>query len=424
MKARTKWIIGVGVLLLAGVGTAARFAGKDRDLPKVTTAKVVKKDLVSRVTCNGKVQARKKVELSAPIAGQIINLAVREGDSVRKGDFLMQIDRVTLQANADSTRAALAALLSDRDAAKANLERDKLDYDRATASYKDGVIADADYQRARAAYDAAAANLQSIENRIEQARATFTGAKDTLSKTTITAPIAGLITRLNVEEGEVAIIGTMNNPGTVLMTISDLSVIEAVMEVDETDIPQVLIGQKATLLIDAYQGRTFDGVVTEVGSSPIIATSGTTSGIDFEVKIRIEDPPAGLKPGLSVTADVATGHRDKVLAVPLQALVLRDRENPEPPPAVEEPGKAAGAKKMRATAVAERSRDQEGVFVVGGGIAKFVPVTTGLTGELDIEAAAGVKEGDEIVTGPFKILRTLKDGDKIVVEKPDAKRKS
>ncbi|HZE88837.1 MAG TPA: efflux RND transporter periplasmic adaptor subunit [Verrucomicrobiae bacterium] len=424
MKRRTKWILGAGVILLVGGGAAARLGNKDRDLPRVTTGKVAKKDLVSRVTCNGKVQARKKVELSAPIAGQIINLAVREGDSLKKGDFLMQIDRVTLQANADSSKAALAALLSDRDAAKANLERDRLEYERASTSYRGGVIAELDFQRAKAAYDASQANLQSVENRIEQARATFAGARDTLSKTTIMAPIAGLITRLNVEEGEVAIIGTMNNPGTVLMTISDLSVIEAVMDVDETDIPQVIVGQKATLLIDAYPGKAFDGVVTEVGSSPVNAAAGSTAGIDFEVKIRIENPPAGLKPGLSVTADIATGHRDGVVAVPLQALVLRDRDNPEPAPVTEEAEKAGSAKKMRATAVESRSRDQEGVFVLQGGVAKFSPVKTGLTGDLDIEAASGVKEGQEIVTGPFRILRALKDGDRVVVAKPEAKKKA
>jgi len=424
MKSRTKWIIGGGIAVVVVMVVAAGTSNKDRNLPRVTTAKVIKKDLVARVTCNGKIQARKKVELSAPIAGQILNLAVREGDAVRKGDFLMQIDRVTLQANMDSSKAALAALLSDRDAAKANFEHDKLEFDRSTSSFKDGVISDLDFQRARTVYEASVATLQSTESRIEQARATFTGAKDTLSKTTITAPIAGLVTRLNVEEGEVAIIGTMNNPGTALMTISDLSVIEAVQEVDETDVPQVTVGQKATLLIDAYPGRTFDGVVTEVGSSPINQTTGTTTGIDFEVKIKIANPPEGLKPGLSVTADIATGHRDGVLAIPLQALVLRDSKSPGPAPAEEEASKASGAKKMRATAVAERADDQEGVFVVDAGIAKFVPVKTGLTGDLDIEASTGVKDGQELVSGPFKVLRTLKDGDRIVVEKPDAKKKS
>jgi len=214
----------------------------------------------------------------------------------------------------------------------------------------------------------------------------------------------------------------MNNPGTVLMTISDLSVIEAVMDVDETDIPQVIVGQKATLLIDAYPGQTFEGLVTEVGSSPINQAASTSAGIDFEVKIRIENPPEGLKPGLSVTADIATGHRDGVLSVPLQALVLRDRDNPAPPPVEEAASKAGGAKKMRATAVAARARDREGVFVMESNVVKFVPVDTGLTGDLDIEAKDGVKEGQEIVTGPFKVLRVLKDGDKVVLEKPEARK--
>ncbi len=428
MKTRTKWILGGAALLVAAGGAAAVMGNRDRNLPKVTTTKVVRKDLVSRVTCNGKVQARKKVELSAPIAGQIVNLAVREGDRVRKGEFLMQIDRVALQASADSSKAALDALFSDRDAARATLERSRIEFDKSRASYASGIISEVDYERARTTYEGAEATLQAVERRIEQARAMFIGAKDTLSKTTITAPIEGVITRLSVEEGEVAVIGTMNNAGTVLMTISDLSVIEAVMEVDETDVPQVSVGQKATLLIDAYPDRTFDGVVTEVGSSPIAAAAGSTAGIDFEVKIRIENPPEALKPGLSVTADIATGSREGVLAVPLQALVLRDRENPgTAPPAGEEKPEAERAKRLRATTLAERSRDQEGVFVLESGVARFTPVATGITGDLDIEAASGVKEGEEIITGPFRILRSLKDKDRVALEKPapgDASKKT
>ncbi|HET9481629.1 MAG TPA: efflux RND transporter periplasmic adaptor subunit, partial [Candidatus Polarisedimenticolia bacterium] len=221
-------------------------------------------------------------------------------------------------------------------------------------------------------------------------------------------------TKLSVEEGEVAVIGTMNNPGTVLMTISDLSVMEAVMEVDETDVPQVAVGQKATLLIDAYRDRTFTGLVTEVGSSPIDQATGSTAGIDFEVKIRIEDPPEDLKPGLSVTADIVTATRDDVVAVPLQALVLRDRAGAAPEtPAEDDP---AGAKKLRATTVAQRQRDQEGVFVLESGAVRFAPITTGITGDLDIEVISGVDAGERIVTGPFRVLRTLGDKDRVVVE--------
>lgn len=414
MKRRTKWILGVGAGLVLIGGGVATFSRREGDLPQVTTKEVVRKDLVARVTCNGRVEARKKVELSAPIAGQIVNLAVREGDRVSKGDFLLQIDRVALQASADSSKAALEALFSDRDAARANLERSRIEHDKAKASYDSGIIPEMDYERARTDFEAAQANLQALERRIEQARATFVGAKDTLDKTTITAPMAGVVTRLSVEEGEVAVIGTMNNPGTVLMTISDLSVIEAVMEVDETDVPQVALGQEAVILIDAYPDRTFEGVVTEVGSSPISEQTGATEGIDFEVKIQIEDPPADLKPGLSVTADIVTERRDGVLAVPLQALALRDMENPDE--AVEDPDPGAEAPRRRASSVAARARDQEGVFVLEEeGSVRFAPIETGIMGELDIEAISGVEEGAVIVTGPFRVLRTLKSGDRVRV---------
>ncbi len=419
MKRRTRWILAGAVVLGASGGAALLLGRRDGDLPRVTTARVERKDLVSRVTCNGKVQARRKVELSANISGQIVNLAVREGDRVRKGEFLLQIDRTSLQASADSSKAALDALLSDRDAARANLERTRIEHERSQAAYDGAVIAKLDYDRARTTYEAQQAALAAVESRIEQARAAFVGARDTLSKTTITAPIDGVVTRLSVEEGEVAVIGTMNNPGTVLMTISDLAVMEAVMEVDETDVPQVAVGQPATLLIDAYRDRAFEGVVTEVGSSPIAQQAGSTAGIDFEVKIRVERPPEGLKPGLSVTADIVTGVREGVVAVPLQALVLRDRETLEPP-RLQEEGGAGGATKLRASTVAERRRDQEGVFVVESGVARFAPLATGITGELDIEAVTGVDAGREIVTGPFRLLRALKDGDRVVVEAPPA----
>jgi HlyD family secretion protein len=417
MKRRTKWTAGGLVIVVVAGGAAMSMGRGNRNLPRVTTAHIEKKDLVARVTCNGKVQARRKVELSANISGQIMNLAVREGDTVKKRDFLLQIDRVSLQANADSSQAALQALLSDRDAARAGFERARMEHDRSRSSYESQIISTLEYDRARTAFEEAQANLASIESRIEQARATLAGARDTLSKTTITAPIDGVVTRLSVEEGEVAVIGTMNNPGTVLMTISDLSVMEAVMEVDETDVPQVQVGQKAVLLVDAYRDRTFEGIVTEVASSPIPNVTNTTAGIDFEVKIRIEAPPKDMKPGLSVTADIVTDSRAGVTTVPLQALVLRDRQNPAAPPPAPDEEAGGGATKQRATTVAARGRDQEGVFLLDAGMARFTPITTGITGDLDIEALSGLEAGQEVITGPFRILRTLKDGDKVQVDK-------
>jgi len=394
-----KWLLLLVVVLVLGVVAFGASRSMSHKGAKVRTQKVERGALMSTVTCNGKVEARRKVDLSANVPGQIVNLAVREGDAVGKNDFLLQIDRKSLQAQLDSSQGALDALFSERDSSKASLEQAKLDLDRARVSYESGLVARSDYDRAKTTIDQATAALSASERRIEQARASLAGAQDTLTKTTIRAPIPGVVTRLAVEEGEVAVIGTMNNPGTVLLTISDLSQIEAVMQVDETDIPFIKIGQRAKITIDAYPNRDFEGDVTEVGSSPIQATSAsTTEGIDFEVKIRLLAPPEGVKPGLSVSASITTAEKKDVLSVPLQALVIREKETSGPPP----PG--------------DKKRDEEGVYVLDGGKTKFSAIKTGINGELSIEVVSGLSGGEEIVTGPFKTLRELKDGQAVQVD--------
>jgi HlyD family secretion protein len=288
----------------------------------------------------------------------------------------------------------MRALFSDRDAARAGLTEAELTYQRARNNFEQKIIPAAELDRARTGLDSARANVSAIEQRIQQARSNVAAARDTLSKTTMTAPMAGIITALPVEEGEVAVIGTMNNPGTKLLTIADMSIVEAVMEVDETDVPNVKVGQRATVTIDAYPNKIFEGVVTEVGSSPMTRSGAATGGdaINFEVKIQLRNPPAGVRPGFSASADIITGTRSKSLAIPLQALVVREK-----------PGATKGAKAI----------EEEGVYVHKDGKASFVTVTTGLTGDSNIEIVRGVKEGDEIVTGPFRALRDIKDGSKI-----------
>ena len=215
----------------------------------------------------------------------------------------------------------------------------------------------------------------------------------------MTAPMDGIVTSLPVEEGEVAVIGTMNNPGTKLLTIADMSIVEAVMEVDETDIPTVKVGQRATVTIDAYPNKTYNGVVTEVGSSPIPSVTGGADAVNFEVKIQLENPPAGVRPGFSASADIITGTRAKVVAITLQALVVREK-----------PGSTPG-----------KQQDEEGVYVHKAGKATFVTVTTGLTGESSIEITKGLTDGEQIVTGPFRALRDIKDGDKVREQKEEKK---
>jgi HlyD family secretion protein len=398
MKRRTKILIGIAVVVVIAVAALVWKSRQGKDVTAVTLAKVARRDLVSKVSANGKIDAKRKVDLSANVMGQIVNLAVREGDVMKKGMFLLQIDQKQLAASARGAAASLQALFSDRDASRAAAVEARQNFERAQKNYAQKIIPAAELDRARAAYDGAQANVAAIEQRIEQSRANVAAAQDTLSKTTIRAPMDGIVTALPVEEGEVAVIGTMNNPGTKLLTIADMSVVEAVMEVDETDVPNVKVGQRATVTIDAYPNKTFSGIVTEVGSSPIQRqTGGGTEAVNFEVKIQLENPPAGVRPGFSASADITTGSRSKVVAIPIQALVVREKP-------------AAGKSKPE---------DEEGVFVNQSGVVKFAAVTTGLSGESDIEIVKGLTEKQEIVTGPFKALRELKDGSKVKEQKEE-----
>jgi HlyD family secretion protein len=366
-------------------------------------AKVERQDLQSKVSANGKIQATKKVDISATVPGQVVQLAVNEGDIVKKGQFLLQIDSANYRASARGSQSSMEALQNELEAARANLAQAKADLSRAERNHAAGILADADLQRAVTAVTSGEASILATQHRIEQARATVDGVTDTLSKTTIRSPMDGVVTARRIEEGEVAIIGIQNQPGTVLLTISDMSVVEAEMEIDETSIPSVALGQEAIIHIDAYPNRSFDGVVTEVGNSPITASlGGTTEAIKFKVKVQLKNPPAGIKPGLSVQADILTGFRSKVLTVPLQAMVVRDA------PAKEGQPKPVGA-----------AKDEEGVYVVEGGKAVFKAIKTGLLGELSIEVLEGIEEGEMLITGPFKELRDLKPGDLVREQKPN-----
>jgi len=401
MRTRTKVVLGIVLAAAAGAASIAIVKSRSPKGIEVQTAVVARKDLIAHVLANGKLQPRNKVDISANIPGQIVNLAVREGDAVAKGEFLLQIDKAQYQASAMSSEANLQSLLHDRDAADSRVEQSRYEFDKARRSLEDRLIPEAEFQRARSAKEAAEASQQSAQGRVEQARAGLEGVRDSLNKTTIRAPLAGVITALPVHEGEVAVIGTMNNPGTVLMTVSDLGSMEADLAVDETDLPRLQVGQQATLRIEAFPDQEFHGVVREVGSSPIrpgteAATrtgSNTTEAIDFEVKVTIEDPPAGIRPGFSVTVEIETGRAAGVAAIPIQALVTRE----------EEKGSAAPP-------AAPRGPVQEGVFRLDGLTARFVAVRTGLTGELEIEAKEGIGEGDVIVIGPFRALREIRDG--------------
>lgn len=409
-KKITLGVVGVVVVLLVVMGLRGR---KDKDVARVTTAKVEKIDLVSKVTANGKIQARRKVDLSALVMGQIVNLAVKEGDKVDRGQLLLQIDRAQLAAQTAGRESALAAMRSDLAASRSTAEQARRDFQRAKQNWDAKILSEAEYQKARSVLETAEANLSAAEQRLRETGANLAASRDSLSKTTVTAPIAGMVTFLPVKEGEVTVIGTMNNPGTQLLTISDMSEVEAVMMVDETSVPEVKVGQKATLNVDAYPNRTFEGVVTEVGSSPIakndpdlLSLTAGSEAINFKVKIRVVAPPDTIRPGFSVTADILTGRTEGATAIPIQALVVRDV-----PKKNGKDGKAVPA------STSTRPQTEEGVYLVKNGKLAFEKVETGLAGELMIEVKKGPAVGAEIVTGPFKVLRQVKEGDKVIVEK-------
>ncbi|HVN32684.1 MAG TPA: efflux RND transporter periplasmic adaptor subunit [Thermoanaerobaculaceae bacterium] len=401
MRRRRVWLI-IGGLAVVLIGGGYYLSYQKKHAPtEVSVAKVALEDVVAKVTANGKIQAEKKVDLAALVMGQIVNLAVREGDPVKTGDFLLQIDKTHAAAEEAGSAAALSASQSQLDSARAALEQAQGDFTRAQDNYNSGIIAAADFQHAQAALDTARAAYQTAVHQIEQSRAVLNASRDDLSKTTVRSPIDGIITTLRIKAGEVTVVGTMNNPGTQLMTISDMSTVQAVLMVDETDTPSIALGQKAVLTMDSYPDRRFDGVVTEIGSSPIakddvelVGLITTSDAINFKVRVKLLDPPPSIRPGFSVTADIITGTRSKVLAIPLAAVVIRDSPKGD--------RDATG-----------RLKTEQGVYTVESGKVRFLQVKTGLTGELKVEVTDGLKPGVEVVTGPFKTLRTIKEGDRI-----------
>jgi HlyD family secretion protein len=399
-RKKTLIIMAVIVVILAVV--ALNLRSQREKTVKVTVEKVKKQDLTSIVSASGEVKPKKNVNISAQVPGRIIKIAVEEGQEVKAGDFLLKLDSTQYEANADRDRNFIQASQADLIQAEARLQRDKSAYDRQQKLYEEQLISKDTLESFKVQYDVTQAQVNSIRFQIKQAEANLKSTLDNLNKTVFNSPINGMITSLKVEEGETAIIGTMNNPGTVLMTIADLSIMEVEVEVDETDVVGVKLGQEANVRVDAFPETVFKGKVTEIGSSALQkVTGGTTTqeAKDFKVVVTLENPSQRLKPGLSASADIITAKKQGVLAVPISSLVLRDK-----------PAAAGAADKPDA------KKEEEGVYVVEGGRVKFVPVEKGISGGMNIEITSGLKESQDIVTGPYAALRELKDGTLIKTE--------
>ncbi len=379
---------------------------------KVNIEKVQRTDLTSIVSASGEIKPKKNINISAHVPGRILKIGVKEGQDVKAGDFLLKLDSTQYEANAERDQAMIQSYRAELIKADTTLRQTKNDFDRQKNLFDNGLISRDQLERAKTQYEIADAGQRAVNFQIAQAQASLKSTLDNLNKTVFSAPIDGVITSLRIEEGEVAIIGTMNNPGTVLMTLADLSVMEVEVEVDETDVVGVQLAQTANVRVDAFPNQVFVGKVTEIGSSALVkATTATTQeSKDFKVVITLDNPSRLIKPGLSATADIISAEKKNILAIPISALVLVDK-----------PAETGGTEKPTANTAA---KSEEGVYAVVGGRAKFVPVKKGITGELLIEIVSGLSEGQDIIAGPYDALRQIKDGTlvKAEVKKEDAKK--
>ena len=397
-KRRKKAIIISTVIVFIAIIVIFNLRSQREKSLRVTVEKVKKDSLTSKISASGEVKPKKNVNISAHVSGRIVKIGVEEGQRVKKDDFLLKLDSTQYEAMADRDRALISSYRAELIRAEATLKKDESFYLRQKKLFEENLISEEQLEAAEAQHDISKAQHKAILYQIEQAQASLQSTLDTLSKTVYNSPIDGIITSLRVEEGEVAIIGTMNNPGTVLMTIADLSVMEVEVEVDETDVIGVKLGHRAEVRVDALPDQTLEGKVTEIGSSALQQTTVSQESKDFKVVITLENPPVSLKPGLSASADIVTAEKKDVLAVPISALVLREKEEKE----------KQGDKEQ-----------EEGVYVVENSRVKFYPVKKGIMGEMNIEITSGLNEGQEIVVGPYSALRQLKDDTLI---KPEEKR--
>ncbi len=430
MSKRTKWSLWGGLalaILLIGGTTAAK---KRNKATEVRIEPVERRDLVASVTASGQVQPQTKVDLSADITGRIVRLAVKEGDIVTKGQFLLEIDPSQYKASAERALAAVASARSQASTASPSLTQARRNYDRLLALKKANptLVSDEQVEQLKTQVEVAAAQLESARNGIVQSQASLRDAQSLLAKTTIFAPMSGRVTRLNVQEGETAIMGTLNKDAATLLTISDMSVLETKVKVDETDVSRISIGDSTVIQIDAFPDTTFVGRVTKISNSSVKAAgssalgSATDQAIDYEVTIQLLNSPPSTRPDFSATAKIVTDTRKNVLSVPIIALTVR-----EPEPIAKGDSGAVTLGHTKAPAKEVGKKDAEGVFVVGAdNKVKFRTVKVGVAGEKYFEILGGLKEHEKIVAGTYQAIRDLKDGTLVKpmkeTKKPEAKK--
>jgi HlyD family secretion protein len=419
-------IVGTIALVISGAVAGAVVLKKKNKATAVRLADVTRHDLVAAVTASGRIEADKQVDVTADITGRILHIAVKEGDVVRRGQFLIQIDPVQFEGAVARNEALQASSQASLIQARTNRDQAKRALDRALEIHRTApdLIAPEAVEQAQQAYDVAVSTFLANEAQVEQARAALKEARDNLARTRLYSPMDGRVVRLAVEVGEVAVPGTFSKETALLMTIADMSTILAKVQVDETDVVRLASGDSVEVSIDAYPDTTFMGKVTKISNAAKLsqtaagAQTGTSDrAVDFDVEITLANPPSDIRPDLSCTARIITDTREGVLAVPIIALTVRDHEkvpNENEKEAVAAPPEDTLRKKFR-------KRETEGVFVVRDGIATFRPVRVGIAGDEYFEVRDGVREGETIVAGSYQAIRELKDGAKVKPAKDTVK---
>lgn len=476
MKTKWKVLIAITVVLLLVIGVTASTAYSKRGVVTVQTGQAVREDLVSQVTASGEIKPKNYINIGANAMGDLTEILVKEGDHVRKGQLLAKIEDVQPAADVDAQKATLSSSEANSTAAeaslkaadenirtmqagldhdRADLDRMKADYDRSQELYNEKLLAKQDFDLKKFTWEAQKAQIQQSEARLVQARAQreqtaaqLAGAQkqvavaranlvrynDVLRKHDSVAPLDGVVTDLPVKVGESVVPGIQNSQGSIIMTIADMSVITAEVKVDETDIVNIKLGQVADISIDAIPNKTYKGHVTEIGNTAILRSTGVAASQsavssqeakDFKVVIAMDNPPDEVRPGLSCTAKITTATRQNALTIPIQALTVRQRGDLEQQPKKGSSGATQAATKVDPAVEKAKKEELQGVFVVSNGKADFRKVDTGITGATDIEVLNGLKDGDQIITGSYQVIRTIKNGATVKIDnKPVQEKKS
>ena len=415
---RKHWIaIGFVVVVVAFV--LINLKTKDGKELAVQVEEVSRKDIEMIISASGSIKPKRQIDISASSIGKVTRVAVKEGDYVEYGQFLLQIDPIQLETTVDRLEAAVESAKAGERQARYQLEQYESDLERAERLFSQEYLTDKEVKDAKTARDIGISNLESARQLVRQQKAQLSSARHNLQEVTIEAEMAGIVTRLNVEEGEIAIMGTLNNPGTVLMTIADLSTIEAEVEVDETEVVSIETGQSAEVTLDAFPDTSYAGVVTEVGNSPILSSSVSgQQGVDFKVVITVTDTIPNVRPGLSADSEIIAARSGNALAIPIQSLTVRQEKDLKGYAAEADPSSADST----AAGEIKSSSEVEGVFVVVDGRAEFRRIRIGIAGQTHFEILSGLEEGDKVVSGNYRAIRDLKDGQRVKITTKAAKK--